>query len=51
MLRGEPTLKKRPLAKLIEIKETLCLCDTRRIRNPNTRRFTFCQNQSSGFIE
>ena len=27
-------LKKRPLAKLTEIKETLCLCDIWRIRNP-----------------
>ena len=47
---GNPILKK-PLGKLIEIKETLCLCDTWRIRNPNVKRFTFRQNQVSGFIE
>ena len=39
------------LAKLIEIKETLCLCDIWRKRNPNVKRFTFRQNHVSGFIE
>ena len=38
---GNPLLKKKSLAKLIEIKETLYLCDIWRIRNPNVRRFTF----------
>ena len=48
---GNPILKRKSLAKLIEIKETLCLCDIWRIRNPNVKRFTFLQNHVSGFIE
>ena len=48
---GNPILKKKYLAKLIEIKETLYLCDIWRIRNPNVKRFTFRQNHVSGFIE
>ena len=38
---GNPILKKKSLAKLIEIKEALYLFDIWRIRNPNLRRFTF----------
>ena len=38
---GNPVLKKKSLAKLIEMKETLYLCDIWRIKNPNLRRFTF----------
>ena len=38
---GNPMLKKKSTAKLIEIKETLFLCDIWRIRNPKVRRFTF----------
>ena len=49
--RGNQILKKKSIAKLIEIKETLFLCDIWRIRNPNVRRFTFRQNQVSDFIE
>ena len=48
---GNPILKRKSLAKLIEIKETLCLCDIWRIRNSNVKRFTFRQNHVSGFIE
>ena len=48
---GNPILKKRSIAKLIEIKETLFLCNIWRIRNPNLRRFTFGQNHISVFIE
>ena len=48
---GNPILKKKFLAKLIEIKETLYLCDIWRIRNLNVRSFTFRQNHVSGFIE
>ena len=48
---GNPILKKKYLAKLIEIKETLYLCDIWRIRNPNVKRFTFRQNHVSGFVE
>ena len=49
--RRNPLLKKESLAKLIEIKEALYLCDIWRIRNPNVSRFTFWQNHVSGFIE
>ena len=49
--RRNPLLKKKSLAKLIEIKEALYLCDIWRIRNPNVSRFTFWQNHVSGFIE
>ena len=48
---GNPILTRKSLAKLIEIKETLYLCDIWRIRNPNVKRFTFRQNHVSGFIE
>ena len=49
--RGNPILKKKSLVKLIEIKETLYLCDIWGITNPSVRRFTFRQNHVSGFIE
>ena len=49
--RGNPILTKKYLMKLIEIKETLYLCDIWRIRNPTVRRFTFRQHQVYGFIE
>ena len=49
--RRNPLLKKKSLAKLIEIKEALYLCDIWRIRNPNVSRFMFWQNHVSGFIE
>ena len=48
---GNPILTRKSLAKLIEIKETLYLCDIWRIRNPNVKRFTFRQNDVSGFIK
>ena len=48
---GNQILKKKSIAKLIEIKETLFLCDIWRIRNPNVRRFTFRQNHFFNFIE
>ena len=48
---GNPILKQKSLAKLIEIKETFFLCDIWRIRNANVRRFTFRQNHVSGLIE
>ena len=49
--RGIPVLKKKSLAKFIEIKESLNLCDIWRIRNPKFKRYTFRQNHSSGFIQ
>ena len=49
--RENPILKKKSLAKLIEIKKSLYLCDIWRIRNPNVKRFTFRQNHVSDFVE
>ena len=48
---GNSILKKKFLAKLIEVKETLYLCDIWRIRNPNMRGFTFRQSHVSSIIE
>ena len=48
---GNPTLKKKSLAKLIEFKETYELCDICRVRNTNSKRFTFTQKHSSCFIQ
>ena len=45
-----PVLKKKYLAKLIQINEKFYLCDIWRIRNPSTKRYTFCQQRSSGYI-
>ena len=47
---GNPIIKKF-LAKLIEIKETLDLCDIWRIRNPKSKRLTFHQNRVFGRIQ
>ena len=38
---GNPKLKKKTLAKFIEIKNKFDLCDIWRIRNPKSKRFTF----------
>ena len=38
------------LAKLIELKENYDLCDIWRLRNTKSKRFTFAQTHSSGFI-
>ena len=46
-----PVLKKKSLAKLIQIKEKFDLCDIWRIRNPNTKPYTFPQQHSSGYIQ
>ena len=48
---GNLILKRKSLEKLIEIMETLYLCDIWRIRDLNVRRFTFRQNHISGFTE
>ena len=48
---GNPTLKKKSLAKLIEINKILYLSHTWRIRNANVTRFAFWRNHFSGFIE
>ena len=49
--RGKPILKKHTLAKTIQIKEKLNLVDIWRIRNPKTKRFTFRQHHTTGFIQ
>ena len=48
---GNPTMKKKSLAKLIELKESYDLCDIWRVRNMKSRQFTFTQQHSSGFIQ
>ena len=40
---GNPTLKKRSLAKILHINEKLDVCDILRVRYPNLKRFTFRQ--------
>ena len=48
---GNPTIKKKTLAKLIELKENYDLRDIWRVRNTKSKRFTFVQKHSSGFIQ
>ena len=48
---GNPTLKRKPLAKLIELKEGYDSCDIWRVRNTKVKQFTFTQQHSSGFIQ
>ena len=45
---GKSLLKRKYIAKLVEIKESLGIW---RIRNPNIRNFKFRQSHSTGFIE
>ena len=47
---GNPTMKKKSLAKLIELKESYGLCDIWRVRNMKSRQFTFTRKHSLGFI-
>ena len=48
---GNTTMKKKSLAKLIELKESYDLCDIWRVRNMKSRQFTFTQQHPSGFIQ
>ena len=48
---GNPTLQKKSLTKLIEFKETYDLRDIWMVRNTKSKRFTFTQKHSSGFIQ
>ena len=48
---GKPTLKKKSLRKRIELIESFELCDICRIRNPTEKRFHFCQNHISRYIQ
>ena len=47
---GTLTLKSRSINKLIELNETLDLCDIWRIRNPKRCKYTFRQKHLSGII-
>ena len=48
---GNPTLKNEHLAKLIEFKEIYELCDIGRVRNTNSKWFTYIKKHSSDFIQ
>ena len=50
-LGGNPCLKKKSIAKLIQIKEKFDIRNIWRIRNPKIKRFTFRQQHISGFIQ
>ena len=45
-----PVIKKKTIAKLIQITENLYLCNIWRIRNPKRKRFTFRQHHFTGFF-
>ena len=48
---SKAVIKKKAIAKLIQITENLDLCDIWRIRNPKRKPFTFRQHHSTGFIQ
>ena len=48
---GKPTIKKKSVAKLTQLKESYDLCDIWRIRKPVTSTFTFKQKHCTAFIE
>ena len=48
---ANPTMKKKSLAKLTELKESCDLCDIWRVRNLESRKITFTLQLSSGFIQ
>ena len=48
---ANPTMKKKSLAKLTELKESCDLCDIWRVRNLESRQITFNRQLSSGFIQ
>ena len=47
----KPTLKKKSVAKFIELKEKFDLCNIWRIRNLKPKRYTFRQKYVSGLIQ
>ena len=51
MKGGTRTIKKKSLAKSIELKGSYDLCDISKVRNTISLRFTFTQKHSSGFIQ
>ena len=48
---GKPTLKKKSIVKLIELKEKFDLCYIWSIRNPTTKIYTFQQKHVSSLIQ
>ena len=48
---SKPTLKKKSIAKFIELKEKFDLCDIWRITNPKAKGFTFRHKRFSGLIQ
>ena len=48
---GNPLIKKKSLAKLIDLKKNYDLCDIWRERTTKSKWFTFAQKHSSGFIQ
>ena len=48
---SKPVIKKRTIAKFIQITENLDLYDIQRILNPKRKRFTFRQHHSTDFIQ
>ena len=48
---GKPVIKKKTIAKLIQITENLDLCDNWRIGNSKRKRFTFRQHHSTSFVQ
>ena len=48
---ANPILKKLAVSKLIELKESLNLCDIWRIRNPKSKAFTFRQRHFPGILQ
>ena len=47
----KPTLKKKSIAKFIELKERFDLCDIWKINNPKLKRYTFRKKHVSGLIQ
>ena len=48
---GNPLPKRKSISKLVDIKESLDICDIWRIINPRCQNVIFRQNHSNGFIE
>ena len=48
---GNPILKKLPVSKLTELKESVNLCDIWQIRNPKSKTCTFQQCHFSGILQ
>ena len=48
---GKLLPKRKSIIKLVDIKQSLDICDIWRIRNAKRQNFTFRNKNSSGFIE